>query len=59
MLAYPCKYCKRFTVLGYVNKYDEHFCTEACYQKYCNDHNYNYNPEDIWEIDNPPKNIGV
>lgn len=51
MLAYMCKKCGQFTVLGYVNQYDEHFCDQDCYQKYCEAHDYEYNPNDIWEID--------
>ena len=51
MLAYMCKKCGQFTVLGYVNQYDEHFCDQECYQKYCEAHDYEYNPNDIWEID--------
>lgn len=54
MIAYVCKYCGKFTVFGYVNKYDEHFCSEKCYKKYCEFNNYNYDNKDISEIYKKP-----
>ena len=52
MLAYMCKYCGQFTILGYENDYDEHFCSLECYKKYCNKNDYTYDPEDIRPIRN-------
>lgn len=52
MLAYTCKQCGKFTVLGYENGYDEHFCSHDCYKKYCEKNNYTYRPEDITQIKN-------
>ena len=47
MLAYICKNCELFTVLGYVNEYHEHFCTIECYEEYCRKNNYTYNPDNL------------
>lgn len=52
MLAYMCKNCRQFTTLGYVNKFNEHFCSQECYKKYCEKNNYEYNPEDIKLVEN-------
>lgn len=56
MLAYMCKYCGQFTVLGYVNNYDEHFCSQECYEKYCNKNGYTYDPNDIKIVKNALSN---
>lgn len=40
MLAYVCKNCGQFTVLGYVNEFDEHFCNQDCYEKFCEKNHY-------------------
>jgi hypothetical protein len=53
LLAHMCKYCGQFTLLGYVNDYDEHFCSQECYEKYCNKNDYTYSPKDIRIIRNP------
>ena len=34
MLAYECKNCKQFHISGYVNEYNEHFCSKECYLEY-------------------------
>lgn len=49
VLAYCCKECGRFTILGYENEFDEHFCSLDCYKKYCENNGYDYNPEHIHE----------
>ena len=40
MEAYTCKQCGRFTVTGYTNEYNEHFCNHGCYELYCAVHGY-------------------
>lgn len=40
MLVYRCKQCKKFTIAGYINEYEEHFCSHKCYKFYCNIHGY-------------------
>lgn len=40
MVAYVCRNCKEFTILGFVNEYNEHFCTKECYEAYCKKHEY-------------------
>lgn len=52
MLAYQCKKCGKFTVLGYENGYGEHFCSHYCYKKYCEENNYTYRLKDITQIKN-------
>lgn len=51
MLAYMCKNCKQFTVLGMVNEYDEHFCDEECYKEYCERHGYGIHMDKLIQID--------
>lgn len=52
MLAYTCKHCKRITVLGYVNEYNEHFCNETCYRLYCATHGYEADINKLRPINN-------
>lgn len=41
MLAYKCKKCGYMFVFGgYRNEFNEYFCSESCYSKYCEDNNY-------------------
>ena len=35
MLFYKCKQCGQFTTHGLVNEFNEHFCRETCYKRYC------------------------
>ena len=53
MLAYDCKHCGRFTIGGYVNEYNEHFCDKICYQLYCGIHGYEVHLEKLKEISLP------
>ena len=50
MLAYDCKQCKKITIGGYVNEFDEHFCSEKCYKKYCEKNNYVINWNNLKEV---------
>ena len=50
MLAYVCKNCGQVTVLGYVNEYNEHFCTKECYKRYCEKHGYDLNLDKLAQI---------
>lgn len=45
MLAYECKNCKRIHIWGCENEYNEHFCSEECYLKYCEKNGYIAHPE--------------
>ena len=40
MLAYMCRHCGQFTVLPLKNEFEEHFCSQECYEKYCESHQY-------------------
>ena len=40
MLAYMCKYCGRFTISPLKNEFEEHFCSQECYEKYCERNGY-------------------
>lgn len=51
MLAYLCKNCDKFTIFGYINKYEERFCCVECYKKYCEKHNYKFDIKDIYEVE--------
>lgn len=50
MLAHKCKQCRCITTKGYINEFDEHFCRESCYKKYCNIHNYEIHLERLKEV---------
>lgn len=47
MIAYKCKNCNRLIVWGCINKYNEHFCNEKCYKKYCASNNYEANTDEL------------
>lgn len=47
MIGYRCKHCGQFTIWGCRNEYDEHFCCEECYLKYCEKHNYEPHTENL------------
>lgn len=50
LVVYECKQCGQVTITGYINEYDEHFCSKTCYKNYCRDHNYMTNLEKLKEI---------
>ena len=50
MLAYDCKQCGRITIGGYVNEFDEHFCSQECYKIYCGIHGYEVHLEKLEKI---------
>lgn len=50
MLAYMCKHCGQFTILGYVNEFEEHFCTKECYEKFCENNHYAIHLDRLKEI---------
>lgn len=52
MLAYICENCGQFTLLGYENSYEEHFCSIDCYEKYCKNHGYEFQAEHIKKTKN-------
>ena len=49
IIGYKCKHCGHFTIWGCRNEYDEHFCSEECYLKYCEKHNYEPHTE-YWKF---------
>ena len=50
MIAYMCKNCGKFTIAGYINEFNEHFCTETCYKTYCKNHKHEPNMKHIWKL---------
>ena len=50
MLAYKCKNYGRFSVWSLVNEFDEHFCNEECYKKYCEKHHYAIHLDRLKEV---------
>ena len=40
MLAYMCRNCRQFTITPLTNEFEEAFCCEECYKKYCEKYNY-------------------
>jgi hypothetical protein len=41
MLAYGCKQCGQVFIFGgYRNEFNEYFCSEDCYKKYCESRHY-------------------
>lgn len=53
MVAFECKQCKTIFVGGYVNEYEEHFCTEKCYKNYCNINNFPISMDKLTKIKLP------
>lgn len=53
MLAYDCKRCKKITIGGYINEYDEHFCSKKCYKLYCDINGYEVHLEKLKQIKLP------
>ena len=45
MLAYNCENCNKIILWGCINEFEQHFCDEICYRKYCEKNGYipNYN----------------
>lgn len=52
MLAYTCENCGNFTLAGYTNEFNEHFCSEECYKKYCKKHTYEEHLEKLKPVEN-------
>lgn len=50
MLAYQCENCKKIILWGCVNEYNQHFCDEKCYTKYCEKNKYEAHPEKLYKI---------
>ena len=50
MLAYTCENCKKIILWGSVNEYNQHFCNEKCYEKYCKKNHYEAHPEKLYKI---------
>lgn len=47
MLVHQCKYCKKFTIHGYENEFNECFCDKSHYQLYCAQHGYEAHDENL------------
>lgn len=50
MLAYSCENCKQIILWGCINKYNQHFCNEKCYEEYCKKNNYQPHIEELQYI---------
>lgn len=50
MTAYLCENCKKILLCGVVNEYNQHFCDEKCYIKYCEKNHYEAHPEKLYKI---------
>lgn len=50
MTAYLCENCKKILLCGVVNEYNQHFCNEKCYKKYCKKNGYEAHPEKLYKI---------
>ena len=50
MLAYMCENCKKITLWGCVNEFEQHFCNEECYKKYCKKYNYEPHLDKLYRI---------
>lgn len=50
MLACKCKNCGRFSVWPLVNEFNEYFCNEKCYKKYCNKYQYTIHLDRLKEV---------
>lgn len=50
MLVYQCKSCGKLLIGGVANEYNEHFCNEKCYKKYCETNNYEVHTEKLKTI---------
>ncbi len=50
MLAYTCENCKKIIFWGCVNEYNQHFCDEKCYKKYCEENKYEPHLEKLYKI---------
>ena len=45
-----CENCKKIILWGSVNEYNQHFCDENCYEKYCKKNGYEAHPEELYKI---------
>ena len=52
MIAHACKNCGQITLVPLVNKFNEYFCCENCYKKYCERNNYEVHTEELKLIKN-------
>ena len=50
MLAYDCENCKKIYFGGFVNEFNQHFCSEKCYIKYCQKYNYKPNSNNLQKL---------
>ena len=50
MLFYICKNCGIVTLVPMINKFNEAFCCENCYKKYCKRNDYEAHPEELKSI---------
>ena len=50
MLAYDCENCKKIYFGGFVNEFNQHFCSKRCYIKYCQKHNYKPNLNNLQKL---------
>lgn len=55
MLVYECENCKKWTIGGFSNEFEEHFCNEKCYKEYCEKNNYSIHLDRLRKI-NPTLN---
>ena len=59
MLDYTCENCKKIILWGSVNEYNQHFCDEKCYEKYCKKNGYEAHPEKLYKINLQPSRSEV
>lgn len=56
MIVNKCEHCKRFIVRGVTNEFKEPFCDKKCYEKYCVNHKYTPNTDNLKPFDNLTSN---
>lgn len=50
MLAFTCENCRRFSIKGYKNEYEEYFCSITCYEKYCEKNGFKSQLSNLKEV---------
>ena len=50
MLAYDCIQCGKIIIGPYENEYNQHFCSEKCYEIYCGIHGHEVHKEKLHKI---------
>lgn len=50
MIVYQCENCGKMIIWGCINEYNQHFCNEICYKKYCEKNGYKFNLEELYKI---------